>query len=236
MIFVIQAQAMIVFDPANYNQNMLNYLQMMNSIHNQMVQIQNQLQQLNNEARNLMALNGSVSSSTSAGVQQNLANLAYYNQNMRGVVGNYGNMQLYWDSNFKNFAAFNGMSGADYAKVAYQMLQNTDYACYNALNAQSMAPAQIQTTSAMLQKLIQASVSSQGVLSAVQAGNMISALEVQSTLNLQNLMAQSYRAETAYYTSMNQREANSANSNLLQLPKENDPYKGGGQGLGLPKP
>ena len=51
-----QAQAIVVFDPANYGQNLLQAARALTQINNQVRQITNQAQMLLNQARNLTSL------------------------------------------------------------------------------------------------------------------------------------------------------------------------------------
>jgi P-type conjugative transfer protein TrbJ len=90
------------------------------------------------------------------------------------------------------------MTGADYAAHAYSVLQSTNDVIYDAMRAQGLV-AQIGADTANLQSLMSASQSAQGALAAAQAGNQIAVLNTQQMMRLQQIMAASNQAQTAYY-------------------------------------
>ena len=72
---------------------------------------------------------------------------------------------------------------------------------------QDDALAAVGRRNTRVQSLAAASQNAQGALAAVQAGNQIAALQAQQLMRLQQIMAQSERAKSAYEAERSQKEA-----------------------------
>jgi P-type conjugative transfer protein TrbJ len=125
---------------------------------------------------------------------------------MRGITMDYTKLQGAYDEVYKNFAAYNGMSGEQYASQAQQILNQSNNSAYDAMRAQGLA-AQIDNDAANLNSLMQASQSATGALAATQAGNQITGMTIQQLMRLQEVIAASNRAQSSYFAAEAQRKA-----------------------------
>lgn len=185
-----EAAALVVYDPSNYAQNLQSAL-------NSATQIQNQMKQLENDAANLQYMDSATASATMYRIQDNLAQLQMLQQQTQGMVMDYTDFQTAWDQQYQDFSAYSGMTGADYAEQAMRMTQTTQNQIYDAMRAQGLI-AQAGNDAAALQQLLAASQSAQGARAAAQAGNQIAAMQAQSLMKLQQMIAQNNQAQLAY--------------------------------------
>jgi P-type conjugative transfer protein TrbJ len=223
LIGVPKAEALTVFDPTNYSANSQTLLQQIQSVAYQYQQIQYSLQ-------NLAAMDPAAAAANLGQVQQALTQLVALQQQARGIVLDYQNFQQQWDSKYKEFGDFHGMTGADYAAHAYSVLQSTNDVIYDAMRAQGLV-AQIGADTANLQSLMSASQSAQGALAAAQAGNQIAVLNTQQMMRLQQIMAASNQAQTAYYAEIKQREAMAQSAADQWYKEPQEAVKGQGPGI-----
>lgn len=184
--------ALTVYDPAAVEQMVQNVTYMS--------------QQLQLSLQNLAKMDSSAASANMGQIQQQLAQLQQLQSQIRGLTMDYANMEQSWDETYKDFGDFNGMSGQDYASHAQKLAEVTNNSIYDAMVAQGLV-AQLGNDEANLQSLAAASQNAQGALAAVQAGNQIAALQAQQLMRLQQIMAQSERAKSAYEAERSQKEA-----------------------------
>jgi P-type conjugative transfer protein TrbJ len=208
------SRALVVYDPTNYLQNLKTAV----SAAQMLV---NQAKQLRNDLLNLTNLDNTLSANNLARIKGNLAELVALQKNITGLVWDYRQMQQAWDSVYRDFGYYNGLSGAAYANQANTLLNQTNRAIYDAMKAQGLT-AQIGDDAANLEQLLTASQSAPGALAAAQAGNQIAGVQAQQLMRMETVMAASYRAESAYAAERVQREANArANARRLQLKGKN---------------
>jgi len=196
----------IVFDPSVFIQTVLGYVQQYASAVNTATQIENQVKSLYNEAQNLANMDQGAAMQTISGIRQSLTQLFQMQSRIRGMTMDYASVESAWDNLYKNFGAYNGMSGKDYAAQAQKILAQTDNATYDAMRAQGLV-SQLGNDERNLESLLNASNSAAGALAAAQAGNQIAAVNTQQLMRLQQIVAASYRAESSYYAQQTQREA-----------------------------
>ena len=224
----------IVFDPSVWAQTVMNYVKEVETAINTSKQIHNQLESLSNEAQNLSKMDQGTATGTMSSIQSSLSRLAQLRNNTRGITMDYSRLQGAWDGVYKNFAAYNGMSGKDYAAQAQKIMEQSNNSAYDAMKAQGLA-AQLGDDATNLNNLLRASNTAPGAVAAAQAGNQISAMTVQQLMRLEQVMATSQRAQSSYLAAEAQKQA-MANANLkrqLDLdPPKTSPLAGPGKGKG----
>jgi len=222
----------MVFDPTALIQEILGYIDQISQTVNTARQIENQLSSLANEAKNLANMDSRTAWQTLSGIRSNLTQVMQMQANIRGLTMEYQKVEAAWDTLYKDFGSFNGMSGKDYAAQAQKVLDQTNRATYDAMRAQGLV-AQLGNDAKNLEYLLNASNTSSGALSAAQAGNHIAALTAQQLMRLQQIVATSYRVESSYHAQQANKEAISrASSNKFFGDKIERPLQGSGKGRG----
>ena len=188
-VFVTPAHAIIVYDPTNYAQNVLQAARALEQITNQITSLQNEAQMLINQARNLTSLPYSSLQRLQQSVQrtqQLLAqaqNIAFDVQQIdRAFQTTYGNASL---------------SASDQQLVAGARTrwQNTVGGLQDAMRVQATVVGNIDTNRAEMSALIGQSQGATGALQATQAGNQLLALQAQQLADLTAVVAANGRAD-----------------------------------------
>ena len=188
-VFVTPAHAIIVYDPTNYAQNVLQAARALEQITNQITSLQNEAQMLINQARNLASLPYSSLQRLQQSVQrtqQLLAqaqNIAFDVQQIdRAFQTTYGNASL---------------SASDQQLIADARTrwQNTVGGLQDAMRVQATVVGNIDTNRAEMSALIGQSQGATGALQATQAGNQLLALQAQQLADLTAVVAANGRAE-----------------------------------------
>lgn len=182
--------ALTVFDPANYGQNLLTAARNLQQINNQITQLQNEAQMLINQNRNLTNLPTSVSGN----LLNSLARVDNLMRNANGVAYKIASIdnqyqRLYPEkyaaatSNNKIFQ--DGQAAWNEARQGYQ----------HSMHVQASVIEEIRSDRALLDRLVAESQSAVGNLQVAQAGNQLMALNAKQSMQLQALLAASARAE-----------------------------------------
>jgi len=188
-VFVTPAHAIIVYDPTNYAQNVLQAARALEQITNQITSLQNEAQMLINQARNLASLPYSSLQRLQQSVQrtqQLLAqaqNIAFDVQQIdRAFQTTYGNASL---------------SASDQQLIADARTrwQNTVGGLQDAMRVQATVVGNIDTNRAEMSALIGQSQGATGALQATQAGNQLLALQAQQLADLTAVVVANGRAE-----------------------------------------
>jgi P-type conjugative transfer protein TrbJ len=185
------AHGLTVFDPANYQQNLLSALRALDSVNNQIRQLQNQAQMLMNMERHLQNLPGTISpqlSQTLGELQRQIA------------AGNAISLKVQdTDAAFARlfpttFAAT--LSSDEILRQSRARWEETHAAFQRAALLQGQISENTTADSRLLADILARSDASVGGLQAAQAGNELTALSVKQSLQLQALIAAQARAET----------------------------------------
>ena len=183
------AHAIIVYDPTNYAQNVLQAARALQQITNQITSLQNEAQMLINQARNLASLPHSSLQQIQQSVQrtqQLLAqaqNIAFDVQQIDQMFSQkYGNVSL---------------SATDQQLVAdaRSRWQNTVGGLQDAMRVQAGVVSNIDTNRAQMSALVGQSQGAAGALQATQAGNQLLALQAQQLADLTAVVAANGRAQ-----------------------------------------
>lgn len=181
-----------VFDPFNYQQNLLTAARALDQIQNQVRQLENQAAQLLRMDRNLQAYTGSISPDLQATLTQLKSHLAQGDAlalNVRTTDANYA--QLYPTT----FPA--ALTGDDLTRAAKSRWDESYAAFRRSALVQGQVTDNADSDARLLDQIVGRSQGAAGALQAAQAGNELSALHVKQSLQLQTLLATQARAETS---------------------------------------
>ena len=183
------AHAIIVYDPTNYAQNVLQAARALEQITNQITSLQNEAQMLINQARNLASLPFSSLQQLQQSVQrtqqllQQAQNIAYDVQKIDQVFSQ------------KYSTASMSASDAQLVADAKSRWQNTVGGVQDAMRVQATVVGNIDTNRTQMSALVGSSQSATGALQATQAGNQLLELQAQQLADLTALVAANGRAQ-----------------------------------------
>jgi P-type conjugative transfer protein TrbJ len=185
------ATAITVFDPANYEQNLLSALRALDSVNNQVRQLQNEALMLLRMDRNLQSLQGSISPQLS----QVLADLQRQVTSGDAIALKVQETDTAFDKLFPKALA-NGLTSEDVTRQALARWQETQASFKRSALLQGQVAENTASDQRLLTDILSRSEGSAGALQAAQAGNELAALHVKQSLQLQTLLAAQSRADT----------------------------------------
>lgn len=198
LTLAVPAHATIpVLDYTNLVQNILNYVQDFNTAINTATSLMHQYRQLEIAIQQARRLD---SDQVRSRITNGLRQLVELQQKARGITYDYGRIENIFDDHYPDMAAYNGMSGRDYAAQAAKANQQLQNSIRDAMVAQGLV-SNSATDQEALNALVSASNSAEGQLAAVQAGNQIAAMTAQQLIQLQQIMATSAREQSSYMAS-----------------------------------
>jgi P-type conjugative transfer protein TrbJ len=169
------AQAMTVFDPTNYAQNILQASRALDQIHNQIQQIEQQAQML---AQNPLQLSPQLTQSISDARQ-----LFSTAQGLTFEVDHLSDqLKTLYPDTWSNFDL--GQVGAK----SDQWLQEDRAALDTAIHAQAQATAALTSTQGQVDRALQSSTVAQGETGAVQASNQLLGIQTAQLAQIQSLL------------------------------------------------
>lgn len=186
--------AMVVHDPTNLAQNILSYVQEFATAINTAEQLATQYRQLEIELQQARKLN---SDQIRGRIMNGIRQLADIQQKTRGITYEYARTEGAFDQQYPDMAAYNGMSGRDYAAQAAKANQQLQNSVRDAMLAQGLISNAASDQDA-LNALVSTSNNADGQLAAAQAGNQIAAMTAQQLIQLQQIMATSAREQSSY--------------------------------------
>jgi P-type conjugative transfer protein TrbJ len=184
------AQAIIVFDPSNYGQNILTAARTLQQINNQIQMLQNQAQSLINQARNLTTITFPELQAITQTIQQ-IDQLMGQAQAIRFRVAGL-------DQQFRSMfpTSFNqALTNNQHVVDARARLDASMDAYKHTMTVQAQVVENVAADASTLNGIIQRSQGAQGALQAQQATNQLLALVAKQQFQLQTLMAAQYRAD-----------------------------------------
>ena len=187
---VAPAQAIIVFDPSNYSQNILTAARTLAQINNQIRMLQNQAQSLINQAKNLATFDFPELAAFGQAVQQ-------INQLM-GQASAIEFRVAHIDQQFQRMfpSSFDQLlTQAQHASDAQARLAASKAALQQSMTVQAQIVENVQADTNTLNGLASRSQSAGGALQATQATNQLIALLTKQQLQIEQLMAAQYRAQ-----------------------------------------
>jgi P-type conjugative transfer protein TrbJ len=224
-VYAIFGVGDIVYDPANYIQNLQSAIQAVQQVANQYTQIQNQFVQLANEAKNLTGDHTNIAGLRTA--YQNLLNLYNY---INALIADYTRAQAAWDRTFPKFSTYNGqMSATDYATHIKQVWQNANTGLLNSATSNAFVASNRGITKAAVDNLLAGSDTAAGALQAAQIGHKLAAIQAEQLAELTQIMAQSADAQASYcrYQMNKDDQAQNEADSMQQLQNINNPSSNG---------
>jgi P-type conjugative transfer protein TrbJ len=180
-----QAQ-LSVFDPANYQQNLLSALRALDAVNNQMRQLQNEAQMLLRMDRHLQGLPGSISPQLSQLLAEMQRQVSSGEAIALKVEGTNAAFERLFPNTFADTLTRQSRTRWDETHAAFK----------RAALLQGQITENTSADSRLLTDVLSRSEGAIGALQATQAGNELTALHVKQSLQLQALLAAQTRAET----------------------------------------
>jgi P-type conjugative transfer protein TrbJ len=181
----------IVYDPSNYVQNVLQAARALQQINNQITSLQNQTQMLLNQARNLTNLPYSALQAIDQSISRTQQLL---NQAQRIAYDINQIDQAFGRSYPQTYAG--STSSQQLIGDAQARWQNSLAAYQDALRVQAGVVQALDTSRAETNGLVSASQAAVGILQASQAGNQLIALQTRQLVDLTALIAAQSRAQS----------------------------------------
>lgn len=184
------AQAIIVFDPSNYGQNILTAARTLQQINNQIRMLQNQAQSLINQAKNL----STISFPELQALRQTIQQIDQLMGQAQGIQFRVANIDQQFRSMFPG--TFDAALGANSQVIAARGRLDSSLAAYKQTMAmQAQVVENIAADEAALNGIVQRSQGAEGALQVSQATNQLLALVAKQQFQIQHLMAAQYRAD-----------------------------------------
>lgn len=183
------AQAITVFDPSNFSQNLLIAIRTLEQINNQVQQLQNEARMLTNDARNLSGL----SYDASGRLQSTLATTNRLIQRAQGLA--YEVSQA--DATFARLypdAYARSTSGNQMALDARERWRNSLEALRTSMQLQAQSVQNFAADESLLTDLVAQSQRAEGNLQVSQATNQLLALQSRQAIQSQQLQITQGRA------------------------------------------
>lgn len=183
------AAAIVVYDPTNYAQNVLQAARALTQVNNQIRSLTNEAQSLLNDARNLTSLPYSSLAPLLRSIEETRALLA----DARKLAYDVGDI----DAAFRGRYGEARMSDTDTELVAKarERWQTSLAAFEDSLKVQAGVVGNLATNRAELEALVGRSQDATGALQASQAGNQLLALQAQQLTDLTATLAAIGRAQ-----------------------------------------
>lgn len=189
IVAVVPAEAMPVFDQANYSQNLLTAARTLQQIDQQIRQLQNEAQMLASMDKHLKR----VDFPELKALEANLAKVDALMEKADGIDFGIDQIDVRMAALFpKDFGSItrSGMGASAKARLDAAM------ASYRrTLGVQARIAANVQEDASVLSDLAARSTSAEGSLQAQQASNQLLALAAKQQLQIQAMMAASYEAD-----------------------------------------
>jgi P-type conjugative transfer protein TrbJ len=180
-----------VFDPANYQQNLLSALRALAAINNQVRQLQNEAQMLLRMDRHLQSLPGGISPQLSQVLFEMQRQVASGDAIALKVKETDAAFERLFPKTFSDT-----LTGDDILRQVRLRWDETHAAFKRAALLQGQIAESTTADGRLLTDILSRSEGSVGALQAAQAGNELTALNVKQALQLQALLAAQTRAET----------------------------------------
>jgi P-type conjugative transfer protein TrbJ len=186
----VRAQ-MIVYDPSNYTQNVLQAARALQQINNQITSLQNQTQMLLNQAKNLTNL----PYSSLQTIQQSLARTQQLLNQAQRLSYDLNQIDQAFGRIYPQ-GYTSATSSQQLVSDAKERWQNSLAAHQDALRVQAGVVQNLDTTRTETDALVSSSQSAVGALQAAQAGNQLIALQTKQLADLTALIAAQSRAHS----------------------------------------
>jgi type IV secretion system protein TrbJ len=190
LAFPARAQV-IVYDPSNYAQNVLQAARALQQINNQITSLQNQTQMLLNQARNLTNLPYSALQAIEQRITRTQQLLAQAQRIAYDITEIDRAFQRSYPQGYARSTPYQQLLGD-----AQTRWQNSLAAYQDALRVQAGVVQALDTSRSETNGLVSSSQSAVGILQASQAGNQLIALQTRQLVDLTALIAAQSRAQS----------------------------------------
>lgn len=184
------AQALTVFDPSNYAQNVLQAARALQQINNQIQGLQNQILMLQNQARNLQRMDYS----SLYAIQSGLGRITSLMRQADGIAFDLDQTDRAFAEQYpQQYGA--SVTQDQLSQDARRRWENSVAALHQTMRMQAQVSANLESDTEELSRLVGQSDAAQGNLQASQATNQLIALSAKQQLQAQGLAAAQYRAD-----------------------------------------
>ena len=180
----------IVFDPNNYAESVLQAARALQQINNQITSLQNQAQMLINQTKNLVNLPFSSLRQLQSSIQRTQQLLSQAQR----IAYDIGQIDRAFSTTYAPASA--GTSSQALITNAQTRWQTSLAALQDALRVHAGIVANLDTNRTQMSALVTSSQSATGALQAAQAGNQLAALQAQQLADLTAAVAAQGRAES----------------------------------------
>jgi type IV secretion system protein TrbJ len=182
---------MIVYDPSNYAQNVLQAARALQQINNQITSLQNQTQMLLNQARNLASL----PYSSLQAIEESIARTQQLINQAQRLAYNINQIDQAFQRTYPQ--SYSGSTSSQQLVTDAQTRWQNSLAAYqDALRVQAGVVQAFDTTRTETNGLVSSSQSAAGILQASQSGNQLIALQTRQLVDLTALIAAQSRAQS----------------------------------------
>ena len=182
---------MLVYDPSNYAQNVLQAARALQQINNQITSLQNQTQILLNQAKNLASL----PYSSLRTIEQSVTRTQQLLKQAQRLAYDINQIDTAFQRTYPQSYA-GSISSQQLLSDAQTRWQNALVGYHDALRVQAGVVLALDTTRTEIGPLVSSSQSAVGILQATQAGNQLIALQTRQLLDLTALIAAQSRAQS----------------------------------------
>jgi P-type conjugative transfer protein TrbJ len=182
---------MVVYDPSNYAQNVLQAARALQQINNQITGLSNQTQILLNQARNLTSL----PYSSLRAIEQSMARTQQLINQAQRLAYDINQIDQAFQRTYPQSYA-GSTTSQQLVSDAQSRWQNSLAAYQDSLRVQAGVVQGFDTTRSETDALVSASQSAVGILQATQAGNQLIALQTRQLLDLTALIVAQSRAQS----------------------------------------
>jgi P-type conjugative transfer protein TrbJ len=186
------AQGLAVFDPLNYQQNVLTAVRALESVDNQVRLLQGQAQQLLRMDQNLQPLRGGIGGDLQSTLVQLRARIGEGDALALKVRETDAGLERLYPARFSE-----ALSSDDLVRGARSRWEEAHASFRRAAALQAQVSETIDGDGHVLDGALRRSQAAVGALQVSQAGNELAALNVKQALQLQALLMVQHRAETA---------------------------------------
>jgi len=186
-----QAQGLTVFDPLNYQQNLLTAARTLENLQNQVRLLQGQAQQLLRMDLNLQPLRGSVGGDLQTTLSQLRARIGEGDAVAMNVRATDAAFERLYPRTFSD-----AVTSDELVRAARSRWEEAQAAFRRAALLQAQVSETVDSDGRLLDSVLQRSQTAVGALQVSQAGNELSAINVKQALQLQALLAVQHRADT----------------------------------------
>lgn len=181
----------VVFDPSNYAQNVLTAARTLTQINNQIQALQNQASMLTNMAKHLQRLDFS-------SLQQITRSMQRIDTLMSQAEGIALDIASTDDALRRQFPALfdSALSTNEIVAQARERMKASMQGYRQTMRVQAQVVENVQADAGLLSELVSQSQSATGSLQVSQATNQLLALSTKQQLQIQQMMAAQYRADT----------------------------------------